>query len=105
MPPVADSDQERIQYMSAAEIQKATLDYIQSRLMNNRDTDLKVHSDLVGGGLLDSVAMVELIVWIEDKYKFRVNIEDLTPEVFGTVELIAEYVAKHSGLEDSGLKE
>lgn len=99
MPPLADSDQERIQYMSAEEIQKATLDYIQSRLMNNRDTDLTIHSDLVGGGLLDSVAMVELIVWIEDRYEFRVNIEDLTPEVFGTVELIAEYVAKHSGLE------
>ena len=91
--------------MSAAEIQKATLDYIQSRLTNNRDADLKVHSDLIGGGLLDSVAMVELIVWIEDRYKFRVNIEDLTPEVFGTVELIAEYVARHSGLKDPGLKD
>ena len=57
-------------------------------------TELEPETDLVG--LMDSAAMVELIVWIETEYGFDIELDDLTPEVFGTIRKISEYIAKRA---------
>ena len=59
--------------------------------LNARALSLLELADL--GGLVDSAAMVELIVWIETEYDFDIELDDLTPEVFGTIRKISEYVA------------
>ena len=43
--------------------------------------------------VMESVAMMELIVWIETEYGFDVELDDMTPAVFGTIRRIAEYIA------------
>jgi len=45
-------------------------------------------------GVIDSTAMMELVVWIGDKWGFDVEIDDITPENFGSVKKLTEYVEK-----------
>ena len=70
--------------------------FIKTQLVPENTTELAPDVELIAGGVLDSVAMVELVVWIEESYGLSVAIDDLTPETFGTVRKIAAYIDKQS---------
>ena len=44
---------------------------------------------------LDSLALVELITVIEDHFGFAMDEDDITAEVFGTVESLARHIDAH----------
>lgn len=44
---------------------------------------------------LDSLALVELITAIEERFGFEMDEDDITAEVFGTVETLALHVDAH----------
>lgn len=46
---------------------------------------------------LDSLALVELITVIEERFGFELDEEDITAEVFGTVESLAVHIDACSG--------
>ena len=48
-------------------------------------------------GLVDSTAMMELVVWIGEKYGIDVEIDEITPEHFGSVKKLTEYIEKKKG--------
>ena len=39
--------------------------------------------------------MMELVVWISDNYGFDVEIDDITPEHFGSIKSLSTYIRKH----------
>lgn len=43
-------------------------------------------------GLLDSAAILELILWVENEFNLEIDEEDLSPDNFGTIRKIAEYI-------------
>ena len=45
-------------------------------------------------GIMDSTAMMELVVWIGDKFAIEVEIDDITPDNFGSVRKLSDYVKK-----------
>ncbi len=49
-------------------------------------------TDLIGMGLLDSLALVDLILKIEEEMGIAVNMEELEIEDFRTVDTIATYL-------------
>lgn len=55
---------------------------------------IDVDTDIVGTGLLDSVAMVELILWLEEDKQIRIPEEDLLPENFRSVRVIHEFLGR-----------
>lgn len=59
--------------------------------------DFEPDQNLLEDDLLDSVAMMELVLWSEEQYGFTVDTDDLTPENFATLVAITEYVEKVSG--------
>ncbi len=69
--------------------------YIQETLLNNEmDDELDAQDDLLGGGTLDSLGMMKLILFIETKFDIKVPPEDMVIENFMTVGHINDYLSK-----------
>lgn len=49
-------------------------------------------TDLIDGGLLDSLALVELLFQIEREFEIEVSFDDLDIESFRTVDRIAQFI-------------
>jgi acyl carrier protein len=55
-------------------------------------TDTDLIPDAAG---LDSAAIMELIVWYEQRFGLEVDQDDLTIENFGTIDAMTRYVHAH----------
>lgn len=50
--------------------------------------------DLIAAGILDSFTMIELVNFIEKKFKITVDMENLTPDNFNSLEKISAAIQK-----------
>lgn len=67
--------------------------YICEDLLNNElESGLSPQDDLLGGGILDSLGMMKLILFIEQKYNITVPPQDMIIENFMTVSHITNYL-------------
>lgn len=69
------------------------LEFVNARLARNgpvQDTAL----DLMGARIIDSMAMLELVVWLEQSFGVRVTNDDLTAANFRSVDAMASYVSR-----------
>jgi D-alanine--poly(phosphoribitol) ligase subunit 2 len=57
-----------------------------------------VETDLVTAGLLDSLAMVDLLVQLEQQYQLEFSAEDLQIENFRSISRIAAFLYAHDRL-------
>lgn len=49
---------------------------------------------LLGSGLLDSLAVLEVVSFVEREFQITVLDEDLIPENFGTIKSLAAFVSR-----------
>jgi acyl carrier protein len=75
-------------------IEETLTAYIGKELAAGPKVDLGVDTNLIG--LLDSTGVVELTVWIESTFGFSVEIDDITPENFGTIRSLADWIRKNT---------
>lgn len=73
-------------------ISNELLEYITKELAPG-NPDIDAEASLAG--VVDSTAVMELVVWIEGKYGFDVEIDDITPDNFGSVKALTAYIEKH----------
>ena len=76
--------------------------YIRRQFAPKAGVELDVHTDLLTEGILDSTAMMQLVLWIEETYQFPVELEDIAPETFGTVQRLAKYVQRQGSGRQAG---
>jgi acyl carrier protein len=70
-------------------------DYITSTLLNgNGHTTLDDDENLLGSGLVDSVGMMSLVLFIEERFGLEVPPEDVTIEHFLSLNTIDAYLSK-----------
>lgn len=69
-------------------------DFIAKNLATGPDVQIQPDTDLVGDGVVDSTAFMELVLWLEESFGVSVDVEDMTPENFGTVRNMVEYVER-----------
>ena len=74
--------------------QREIYDFIAGNLNPSQPFDFDPAVNLLEGGILDSVAMMEVIVWLEENYKIVIDTDDLTPENFSTLDAIAAHLDK-----------
>ena len=55
-----------------------------------------VDTDLVKTGILDSLALVELLAYVEKEFEAEISLDDVGIEDFHSIARIAEYVYAHS---------
>ncbi|HSR94373.1 MAG TPA: acyl carrier protein [Solirubrobacterales bacterium] len=53
--------------------------------------------DLLASGVLDSLAIAELVSFLESRFQIRVSDDDLMPENFKTIDEIAAFVNAKGG--------
>ncbi len=71
------------------------LQYISEHILNNElEEPLEAQDDLLGDGILDSLGMMKLILFIETKYDTKVPPQDMIIENFMTVQHISDYLVK-----------
>lgn len=50
--------------------------------------------NLLEEGIVDSVAIMNLIVWLEEHFKITIDTDDLTPENFGSIDGMVAYLER-----------
>jgi len=69
--------------------------YITEELLNNElEDELEAEDDLLGDGILDSLGMMKLILFIETEYNIKIPPQDMVIENFMTINHISEYLSK-----------
>lgn len=58
------------------------------------DQDIDKEKALIGSGLLDSLALMDLIMFIEERTGLKVPDDDVTPDNFETVARIGQLVER-----------
>ena len=73
--------------------QKVIIKYIQENLLNGKgEIELSPGDDLLGSGLLDSMAVMRLVGFLEDTFNIKIPPEDIVIENFMDVKAITKYV-------------
>jgi acyl carrier protein len=68
------------------------LAYIKTELATG-NPELEPSTNLVD--VVDSTAVMEIVVWIEGKFGFDVEIDDITPDNFGSISKIVAYIERN----------
>lgn len=75
--------------------------YITNEIINNKSIILNDDDELLLSGLIDSLGVVRLIAFIEEKIGSTIPPEDVTLENFQTVSAIANYLNSFGSNTDS----
>lgn len=74
-------------------IESVVKDFIRNELMFGNDgAKLDSNTDLIGSGMLDSVAVLRLILFIEERFGVHVADGEVLPDNFRTVDMIRSFV-------------
>ena len=63
-----------------------------ARALGRDAHDLRLVDDIPASGLLDSPALMELIIWCETEFGIEIEQDELTLDNFGTIDAISAYV-------------
>lgn len=78
-------------------MKETLLGFISDKLLNGKlENNLSAEDDLLSSGLLDSMAMMRLIAFIEEETAIQVPPEDMTLDNFISVEAILIYLKTRS---------
>ncbi len=58
------------------------------------NTGIAAGTDLLGGGIVDSLTMMDLMVFIESELKVQFDTGDLNADVFRTPATLAQFIVK-----------
>jgi len=67
------------------------IDYLKTEMLMEKQISVSEKENLLDNGVVDSLGMMRLILYLEKKTKKRVPPEDMTLDNFQTIEKIANY--------------
>lgn len=74
-------------------MQHIIISYIEEDLLSGQsDIQLTADEDILTTGLIDSIGIMNLIAFLEEKFEVTIPAEDMTIENFMTVETIETYI-------------
>lgn len=74
-----------------ADLDEKISDFVVGTLIEDRDVRIQRDTPLLNG-LITSIALMELVVFLEDEFGVSFEYEDIDEENFGTVERICRFV-------------
>jgi acyl carrier protein len=79
------------------QIKEQLLDFICRQFMVDRE-DIEVDKSLIDTGIIDSIGLIEISSFITSTYKFKVTVDQMTRQNFGSVLLIVDFIDKNREL-------
>lgn len=76
------------------DVEQLVLAHIKADLVSDFVGDLEPETSLEG--VVDSTAIMELVVWVEDTFGFTVELDDIVPDNFGSVQQLARWIRKNA---------
>jgi acyl carrier protein len=73
----------------------ALTEFIKTEIMNNRSVNIDPNQDLLGAGILDSLGILQLVAFIEEKFGVQVPDEDVIFENFQSINALAGYLERY----------
>lgn len=67
---------------------------VEEFLPGSAPADLPADYDLVATGVVDSLGLLKVIAWLEDRFELAIDDLELEPDSFRTVAAIDAFVAK-----------
>ncbi len=82
-----------------AELRKLLVDWLDDNFHFGDAASLITSDDLsfLDHGILTSLGFVQLILWLEDRYRIKIDRKHLTRENFDSMNKILNYVMAHPG--------
>src|SRR3954451_23564095 len=80
--------------MTATPAQEKIRAFLVEKLIRDEDLDLAVDEPIFSSGLLDSFSVIQLMRFLEDEFKVRIDAADVTLPDFDSVAKIEQLVAK-----------
>jgi acyl carrier protein len=77
------------------EIKEIVLNYVMKEYIEDEDEKITNDTCLISGGYVDSFSMVSLLVFLENKFKIKIQPSKATPEAFDSVNNIAALVGQY----------
>ncbi len=71
-------------------------EYIREELMNGSNAELDETENLLAAGIIDSLGILRLVSFVEEKFGIEVPDEDVTIDNFQSVKSMSDYVASQS---------
>jgi len=71
------------------------LEYIKNELLRGRKADLKADDDLLSNGIIDSLGILQMVAFIEERFNIQVPDEDVVFENFQSVQTLSDYLAQY----------
>ena len=78
-----------------AETEQAIIDFVAT--LDESGTPITSSSQLLESGLLDSINLVQLIQFVEERFGVSIPDADVGPEIFATPAALAAYVDRRLG--------
>jgi acyl carrier protein len=72
----------------------ALMDFIKNEVMRNKNAKLSEDEDLLSAGILDSLAILQLVAYIEDQFGIKIPDEDVVFENFQSISSLSAYLER-----------
>jgi acyl carrier protein len=76
------------------EIREDILEFLKTQGFLNEKISLQENDSLSETGVIDSITLLQLVDFLESKYKIEIPVEMITPENFDTLAGISQSVMK-----------
>jgi acyl carrier protein len=77
-------------------------DYIVHNFLFGDAGKLTDTTSLLDAGIIDSTGVLEIVSFIEEQFNITVNDDELLPENLDSIDAIAKYIEKKSGVRSQG---
>jgi acyl carrier protein len=89
--------------MRATEIKAQIREYIARNLLfSENGFEYEDDDSFLQEGIVDSVGVLELVLFVEETFKVDVADHEITPDNFDTVSKLANYIRKKAGAQEIG---
>lgn len=72
--------------------QRILMDYVKEDLLKGRKINITPQDDLLSAGILDSLGILQMVAFIEERFNYQVPDEDVVFENFVSIEALTDYL-------------